>query len=535
MVQKGKERPPLETVQKVKDIFGELGIELIETAYDCSDGLKSVCLYDPKCKWRVWGKGTGSDWALASAYGEAVERLSNFALYRTKGDGSKWPGEKRLPISELWSLDDLSADFIRLCKEDSKADREAFIEEYAGAAEISFVPYHSVKTGGEVYLPEDVITLISGSNAMAAGNTEDEALCQALCEVFERYAKFEIILKGFTPPEISKDKLKELCPEILDLIKAVEQESGCRVYVRDASLGKKLPVVNVLFADEEKGLYASRFGSSPDFGIALERCLTELTQGWDNLRIREHMVPRRAQNKDILEFRNLSDSFRNDMADLPDSFFEGAPSWEFAAWPKYGSSNSEWVKSFLDMLLEMSNDVYYRKTDFLGLWAVRLYVPGISVLPFKLGAENLENTRLREIIHCPEQLCKVKSPEEAKKLLECITGPRSSVLNRSDSAILFAECKTKADELRALLAYMTGDDALAGEYANGDVTGDGRERLEKIFKTKDRENALSEWFGISEFMQDVGILKKEEQNEALMRNRREQERKLRDRLWTYSL
>ena len=80
MFAKGKEKKPQETVQNIKRILEKLDIELNEIGYECMNGLSSVQLYDPMCNWRVWGKGTNPEWALASAYGEAVERLSNFPM-----------------------------------------------------------------------------------------------------------------------------------------------------------------------------------------------------------------------------------------------------------------------------------------------------------------------------------------------------------------------------------------------------------------------------------------------------------------------
>ena len=52
-------------------------------------------------------------------------------------------------------------------------------------------------------------------------------------EICERYAKARIYRKHLTPPVISKEYIKNCHPEICSLMDAVEQQSGCRVSVRD--------------------------------------------------------------------------------------------------------------------------------------------------------------------------------------------------------------------------------------------------------------------------------------------------------------
>ena len=53
---------------------------------------------------------------------------------------------------------------------------------------------------------------------MASGNSFDEALCQALSEIIERYALEMIFTKHLTPPEIPKAFIKENSPELYNTI-----------------------------------------------------------------------------------------------------------------------------------------------------------------------------------------------------------------------------------------------------------------------------------------------------------------------------
>lgn len=78
---------------------------------------------------------------------------------------------------------------------------------------------------------------------MASGNSFDEALCQALSEVIERYALEMIFTKQLTPPEIPKAFIKENSPELYNTIIELEKKGPFKLLVFDGSLGNKLPVV----------------------------------------------------------------------------------------------------------------------------------------------------------------------------------------------------------------------------------------------------------------------------------------------------
>ena len=219
----------------------------------------------------------------------------------------------------------------------------------------------------------------------------------------------------------------------MDIIENIEKESGCDLHVRDASLGKGLPVLNILLMDREDGSFVSRFGAHVRFEIALERCMTEMVQGWIDLKERGQMVSRTPKSRNILGFRNLSESFRNDCADMPETFFEGTPSWNYVRWEKDASTNEQQVAKLTDKLMELSTDVYIRKYRFIGIYAIRIYVPGVSILPFKMGRHNIRNAFLREIVHDDVALSEVRDKDLAKELLEAMTSDDSSVCGRSDS------------------------------------------------------------------------------------------------------
>ena len=552
MVRKGKERDPEETIRIVKDAFEFMGIETKTREYGAGRELVSVLLYDPVCKWQVWGKGASREYAMASAYGEAAERLQNRALYRTSLGSEnikRWPDEERFPTSKIWENGDVAKDFRNSSSDADDLSREEFVREYTGQGDVSFVPYYSVKTGQQVYMPEDLLNILSGSNGMASGNTEAEAATQALCEIIERYAKFEIILKELTPPLMPIDEIRKIAPHLADLIADIEKQSGCSLIVRDASLGKGLPVVNVIMADKQCSMYASRFGSHPVFEIALERCLTEMAQGWSSLKTRQHMVSWPQESGNVMGFRNLSDSFRNDCADLPDSFLAGKPSWEYTSWEEKDTGNCGWARNLTELLLKLSGDVYIRKYKYAGIYSVRIYVPGISILPFKFGKRNLENSKIRAIVHNAASLSEVKDMELAKEILIAITDDSSAVCARSD----LRDMPLPFGILKALLAIMTGDKKRAISFLEGEkgrqeqcllqylrLEQSGREKesikslielffdekiYERIFRVMEgaSDQALKNWFDHVDLTNSMLFARKEAEDKELQKARRSQE------------
>ena len=77
-----KDAPPAETIKKAKTIIESIRLELKEAWFNPVEGLPSVRLYLEDTTFGVNGKGATKELALASAYGELIERLFNKTLFR---------------------------------------------------------------------------------------------------------------------------------------------------------------------------------------------------------------------------------------------------------------------------------------------------------------------------------------------------------------------------------------------------------------------------------------------------------------------
>lgn len=67
-------------------------------------------------------------------------------------------------------------------------------------------------------------------------------------------------------------------PGVVESIAKLEAE-GFPIFAYDGSLGGKYPVICVVLFNPANGTCFASFGAHPDFGVALERTVTELLQG----------------------------------------------------------------------------------------------------------------------------------------------------------------------------------------------------------------------------------------------------------------
>ena len=77
-----KDATLLATIEKIKNILLKNGINVTEKLSEGFDGVFSVHIVIDSVGLGTSGKGLTKEAALASAYGELMERIQNFALYK---------------------------------------------------------------------------------------------------------------------------------------------------------------------------------------------------------------------------------------------------------------------------------------------------------------------------------------------------------------------------------------------------------------------------------------------------------------------
>lgn len=361
------------------------------------------------------GKGRSEEYCLASAYAEFVERLQNgMHAYFSRTLQSQIsrefgfyydPREKFLTKDEFRKLpEEISNDLIRY----SGQTKEKFIQSYyeqiasnkmAGAVS---VPFYCFRTEKDEYLPFNLLLAVTGSNGMAAGNSYEEAVYQALCEILERWAAALVFYNRLTPPTVSKSYLSQFTEEC-QIINKIEENGKYRVTVKDFSAGKGIPAVGIIIQNIQQNIYRLNIGCDTSFQIALSRCLTEVFQGYSDEEAfdqvlldipQEYPLYFRNDDEDALDLRYevFSDYIRNGAGTgvFPPSLFASEASYQFDAdvFTTKGSYQEE-VKRLVEFLHSLNLTVFVRDVSFLGFPSVFVYIPEISTL----GKKNAPVTR----------------------------------------------------------------------------------------------------------------------------------------------
>lgn len=219
-----KDQLPKKTVGQIQDILTQVGFKLENRkiiwrkAFNNCFSCTLVYLDYPFL--RSNGKGLTKEYALASAYGEFMERLQGFAeefffnfqeiisnktaFFHPYKFLSKHVLKKRYPF--------LFKDFP---EEDF-----ALIEDKLPSLSFCNLTKNTLE-----YLPYPFMTLSTRSNGMCAGNSQEEAVAQGICEVFERHILDKLSHKEITSlPTIPISKLSLDSLRVKSLIQEIEKK-----------------------------------------------------------------------------------------------------------------------------------------------------------------------------------------------------------------------------------------------------------------------------------------------------------------------
>lgn len=332
------------------------------------------------------GKGATRKAALASALGEYFERLNcnyffaDFYLGEAMANGPfvHYPNEKWFAADGKGLHRDVLKDPALRAFYDpqNELNMEDLVETNSGNFErgVCTVPYQRVRDGRYFYFPLNLIGNLYVSNGMSAGNTVTEARTQALSEVFERYVKNKIIREEISLPDVPQAVLKRY-PHILEAIGELRRH-GFHIYVKDASLGGRFPVMNVTLINPVDGGCFASFGAHPRFEVALERTLTELLQGRNLDQLNVFREPT-FDTEDVASDQNIEEHFIDSSGVISWRFFHEKADYEFSPWDFRGTTMQEYAR-LAAIIHQLGHDIYVSDYYHLGVYGCRIIVPGMS-------------------------------------------------------------------------------------------------------------------------------------------------------------
>ena len=530
LYKKYKETSPEETVGRIKKILFDCGIEVKEVEqanynntffsahlHICNGGLLPFDL-------TTNGKGISPEYALASAYGELMERIQTGILFKQRSFLAK-PYQKELS-SETNDLKRLNyyyaPDEIVLYGEEYKETIDNYVHtfnneevktKYMNDFEI-LLPFYNVMDKRIDNIPQRILEHCCGSNGMCAGNTPQEAILQGIYEIFERYALRKLYEDNLTPPDIPIECFKDC--KAFDYIQQLISTNGYDIKIKDCSVGKDLPVIGVLIIDPISKCYDFHLGADPVPYIALERVFTELYQNSNKLQLKPinfETQSRLLSDVKLKEDERVNYSFQRN--NMPISIFGNKPSY-YSKWfcsEDLGRSNDSDLSFTVSLLKREGYSLYVRDVSFLGFPSYIVYIPGMSEL---INVESMrwfnatfeKNDRITEIAHH----LPLVSNSEIKELLGLISKFKEPEYLRFFNT---DDVWYSGNPLFVLgvLAMVVADYSLAIKYLSKAITPNLNFRLKRLYSLfLDYASVIN---NASSYMSSLALVYKEEELELV--------------------
>ncbi|AJP49519.1 ribosomal protein S12 methylthiotransferase [Rugosibacter aromaticivorans] len=464
----------------ISTLLGKLesiGFHVIERSWlNEIENIWSVHVTDRDCT-RLFSNGKGGSElaARASALGEFFERLStnyfwtHFYLGGTvaKNDFVHYPNEQWFPVKgKAWPKGILTPELQAFYNPEKAVHAEQLIDLNSGNAErgICTIPYTRLRDGQTVLYPVNLIGNLYVSNGMSAGNTLMEARTQALSEIFERDIKFRIIRDGLCLPDVPEAVINRY-PRIAAGIHGL-RAAGFGILVKDASLGGEYPVMNVtLLHPQDQGVFAS-FGAHPRFEVALERALTELLQGRALDSLGDFPAPGFDQDE-IADAQNLEIHFVDSSGVISWEFLRDTPDFEFVDW-NFSNTTAEDYQWSVDRIHASGHDIFVADFTHLGVYACRMFVPGMSEI-YPIEELQWENNTVGNLVRPAILRLNELTQTECQTLLDTFAQldlaeelPITTLIGlAADADTAWADLRV--GELKTLLGLAVGDEEVVLE------------------------------------------------------------------------
>lgn len=409
-MKKYKESTPIDTVNKIRNILHDLGIFLKESHSQnmISKSCRIIIGNDEMdvCNIGTNGKGISLEYSLASGYAEFMERLQNHVLLNKRRYANRNFIEK-LPVDsyyvrylsennlifdyvygedeEVWDIEDVlkysKEDLSMLFNMHSVEEMYSFFVDYLNIQKTLMLPFYSVMDKQLKYIPIDLCLSMTNTNGMSAGNSQDEAILQAICEIFERYSMRKIYYEHITPPDIPLEYFRNA--PVYDMLRDIVDNLGYKIIVKDCSLGKSIPVVGLLIIDQNRKLYNFKLGADFVLSRALERCLNELQQGTEDFKWNDYKFIDidyfSNMNIDNIYMHNYCNIFTTGYGYWPSTILSHKGSYDFIPYDTgYGKSNADDLKIASALIENSGFKMYIRNNSLLGFPSYFVVIPGMS-------------------------------------------------------------------------------------------------------------------------------------------------------------
>ena len=398
-----KEVTPEETVKKLKELLKKADIQVEEDwRKPSSVGTYSLRLRIKGTDIGQNGKGMTKEFAMASAYAEFFERFQN-GMFRFRMEKptkeipfSNSPDEKYMNAEELMKTPNSFFEHILEAngkQNSSKEEQLAYIQEVLNEKstlvdkeKFACLPYYSVKHNQITYVPDRLFSYLYDTNGMCAGNSPEEALIEGLSEILERYVGFQILKKKITLPEIPEEYIAKF-PKVQKMVDMLKQNPTYWYRLVDCSLGGKYPVAGLYMIEKNTGKFGFKLGAHPDYGIAMERCFTEASQGRDIYEYAQRCLFDFYAEEEQNTHKNLVEFLFTDLSAAPYEVIGEKPQYSFTPIKDVSNEDNKTILTqLIQTILKEGKDILVRDVSILGFPSYSIAVPGMSDATFDPNA-----------------------------------------------------------------------------------------------------------------------------------------------------
>jgi ribosomal protein S12 methylthiotransferase accessory factor len=271
---------PEETVARFKQRVAESGLDLLDDIVRIDNGRLDIPVYFSICgpvardaigNYKQMGKGATPAQAQASAVMELAERFSLFSFRRNAGNFIQ------APFNALKGPA-LGLDAIARSVADTSDDLRSALDIFAELP-LRWTWAFNLTQDRPVLVPFNWFWAINQFNGSSAGNCDEEAICQGICEVVERHVSALVSRGRVSVPRIAAETIDD--PVALELM-AKYRAAGVELHLSDFTMDMGIASIGALAWDPatfpQKSEIVWTAGTMPGAAKALCRTLTEVAQ-----------------------------------------------------------------------------------------------------------------------------------------------------------------------------------------------------------------------------------------------------------------
>lgn len=366
---------PEETIKRILDIIENHSLPVKEETLGDGDLFCSCRIFlshNEDSSIGTNGKGMNTLFARASGYAEFMERIQNRVIV--------YPNPASIGMSCMFYPDEKPYSWNRTEAEENIRKFVPHVKSDQGLnadlVDGKLIPFYHFNKNEVEYVPYSLIRWINGSNGMCAGNITEEALIQGFNEIFERYSIQEMYIRRIVPPDVPLEIFEGT--DILKRLYRMKEEYHMDFCVKDYSLGEGFPVLGLMVYSTDGSKYIMHLGADLNPVIALERCFTEIFQGYTAQTLRFENDINDCEKLNL--FNEFKRSLMHGCGRLPLDYFTARPSYEYKGHTTIpvGSSFREDLNSICRWLRNKNYDIYIRDNSFFGFPTLQIVVPGMS-------------------------------------------------------------------------------------------------------------------------------------------------------------